>query len=344
MKHFKKFFALICAFCLIFGTLSGCGSQAEETEVYDASNEMTNIDSGVVAENEYYSLTWNSEHAAVIVTSKKDGSVWSSTPVEYLNSTETDSFVSNDLMSSLIAVSVRNGEQIFEYSASTSCVQNGRFSSEKIDNGIRVTFYFDEIEAIAGIDVYLEDDGFKTKIDPANIKLYSENLIIKITPAPFLCSTANTELGSKDSYVVIPSGSGTLMYTDVRSGTDARRYNAEIYGHDKAIGKYDNYVSETPLNMPFYGIKSGEKALCAIVESGAESAGIDVRVGDEAIGYSYINAYYNTIGHENIYTSLRHRIQYNLDIEPNLSPLVIGYYSLSGENADYNGMAKRYRN
>ena len=41
MKHLKKYISLICALCLIFGLLSGCGSsETENTETYDASKEM----------------------------------------------------------------------------------------------------------------------------------------------------------------------------------------------------------------------------------------------------------------------------------------------------------------
>lgn len=344
MKHLKKFLALICAFCLIFGTLSGCGSQPEETEVYDISNEMTNVDSGVVAENDSFSLTWNSERAAVIITSKKDGSVWSSIPLDYLNSTTVDDFFGMDLINSLLSISVRNDAQFFDYFASTSCIQNGRFSSEKIENGIRVTFYFDEIEAIIGMDIYLEGDSFKTKIDPNNIKVYNENQVITVTPVPFMCSTKNTESGDKDSYVVLPSGSGTLIYTDVRTGSEARTFSADMYGTDLSVGRYDNYTAETPFSMPFYGIKSGSNALCAIIESGAESSGIDTRIGDETVGYSYVAAYYNVVGYEKIYTSLRHRTQYNDKVETSIDPIIIGYYPLAGEDANYTGMAKCYKN
>lgn len=344
MKHLKKYIALICALCLIFGSLSGCGpSEAENTEEYDAGKEMVNLDSGVVAENDYFSLEWNSERAAVIVTSKKDGSVWASTPVDYLNSTTIENLSDSETMNSLLMVTCRNGEQTMTHYSATESVVNGRFSSEKIDNGIRVTFYFDEIQVIAGLDMYLEGDAFKTKIDPNAIKFYGSDVVISVTPAQFMCSVKNTPAGDKNSYIAIPSGSGALLYTDLRSDKAVRSYSSEFFGQDKSVDEYERVDVETPLNMPFFGIKNGNTALCAIVESGAESSGIETKTGDAGTGYSYISAYYNTMGYDKVFGPNKHRYQYNTANETNLEPFVIAYYSLSGDNANYTGFAKKYR-
>lgn len=345
MKHFKKFLALVCALCLIFGTLSGCGSTKTKTntETYDFSKEMVNLDSGVIAENENFALNWVKDRAVVTVTSKKDGTVWSSTPVDYLNSTTTEDFADNELMNSLLSFTCLKGEQTLTYYASTSSIQQGRFSSEKIDNGIRVYFYFDTIEIIIGLDIYLEEDSFKVKVDPENIKFYGENIVTSITPTPFMASVKNTEAGSKDAYAVIPSGSGALMYADLRSDSASRTYKEDMYGEDPTINKFESSRREIPLTMPFYGIKSGNSALCAIIESGAEATGLSARTGDPSIGYSYISSYYNVTGYDNVYTVAKHRVQYNEEVEPGLAPYVVGYYSLSGEDANYTGISKRYR-
>lgn len=345
MKHFKKFLALVCALCLIFGAFSGCGSTKTQTntEVYDLNNEMVNLDSGLVAENENFALSWVKDRAVVTVVSKMDGTVWSSTPVEYLNATTVEDFANNELINSLLSLTSRKGEQTFTYYASTASIQQGRFSSEKIDNGLRISFYFDEIMAIVGLDIYLEEDSFKVKVDPENIKFYGEHIITSVTPSPLMASVKNTDAGSKDAYAVIPSGSGALMYTDLRSDSASRTYTADMYGTDPAISKYESAEREIPITMPFYGIKSGNSALCAIVESGAEATGLSVKTGDPVIGYSYVSSYYNLVGYEKIFATSKHRTQYNTQIEPGLEPYIVGYYPLSGEDSNYTGIAKRYK-
>ena len=345
MKHFKKFLALLCALCLIFGTLSGCNgtNTGANTEVYDINKEMVNVDSGLIAENESFALNWVKDRAVVTVTSKKDGTVWSSTPMDYLNSTTTEDFANNELMNSLLSIACRQDKKVFTYYASTSSILQGRFSSEKIDNGIRVYFYFDEAQAIVGLDIYLEEDSFKVKVDPKNIKALGTHIVTSVTPTPFLASVKNTEAGNQDSYVVVPSGSGALMYTDLRSDGLGRSYTEDMFGIDPTINKFESSQREIPLSMPFYGIKNGDSSLCAIIESGAESTGLSARTGDPSIGYSYINSYYNVVGYDKIYTVSVQRSQYNEEVEPGLEPYVVGYYCLSGQDADYNGMAKCYK-
>ncbi len=344
MKHLKKYLALICALCLIFGTFAGCSSEEPEVlEKYDANKEMVNVASGIVAENSLYSIEWNKDRAAVSITSKKDGTVWSTTPKEYLDSTTREDIPNNDRLNSLLVVTCRNELQAFTHYSSTACVVNNRYSSEKIDNGIRVTFYFDEAQLVAGLDIYLEDDVFKVKVDPSQLKSYSEYFITKVTPAQFLCSVKNTEAGDKNSYVVVPSGSGALLYTDLRSDKTVRSYAADFYGSDKAVRYYQRGDVVTPLNMGFYGIKNGDNALCAIFESGVESSGIDTKTGDVSTGYSYVSAYYNARGFENVFYRANHRYRYTKYAEDKIEPFVVAYYPLTGDKANYTGMAKKYR-
>lgn len=344
MKHLIKIIAMISALCLVLGTLSACGSETSSEPPYEVPAEMQNIESGVVAENDHYAMEWNKDRAAIIVTSKKDGSIWSTTPYEYLNNSTVDDFASAELMNSSLAITIRTGEQVFEYYASTSCVSQGLFASEKIDNGISITYYFTNLEIVVTADYYLEGEGFKVKVDPNKIKVYGDlNWVYKVTPAPFVCGMKNPEAGDKDNYFVIPSGSGALMYLDQRSDGVARTFNAAMYGHDYNIEQYNTDANETPLSMPFYGMKRGDSAVCAIIESSAEACELNARVGDSQSGYGYLNTAYQVIGQSDIYLASTTRIQHNYMPEQELEPLVIGYYALSGKDADYTGIAQCYQ-
>ncbi len=344
MKHLKKYFALVCALCLIFASFAGCSpKETKIKESYDISKQMVNIESGVVAENENFAINWNKDRAAVSITSKKDGKVWSSTPIEYLNSTTKEDIEGNDRINSLLEVVCRNETQAYTHFSGPACVLNNRYSSEKIENGIRVTFYFDEPQIVAGVDIYLEDDVFKVKVDPSQLKSYSEYFITSVTPAQFFCSAKNTAAGDKDSYIVLPSGSGTLIYTDVRTDNLPRTYSSDLYGKDKAVKAWQRGAVASPLNMGFYGIKNGDTALCAVFESGVESSGLNARVGDSGLGYAYVSAYYNVRGFENVFYRANHRYRYTAQAEDKIDPFVVAYYPLYGEDADYVGMAKKYR-
>ena len=187
--------------------------------------------------------------------------------------------------------------------------------------------------------------------------------VVSVTPAPFLCGGQNTQANDKDSYLVMPSGSGALMYIDERSdgiGREFGNYTTKpddpegwVYNEDASVDQYENPQNQTPITMPFYGIKKGENALCAIIEKSAEACKITAKAGDPLesvnmfsetpVGYSYIAASYNTLGYNHVYSKGTWRTHYNDDVDTNITPLVIGYYPLSGEQASYVGFAKRYQ-
>lgn len=383
MKHLIKIIALISTLCIILGMLSGCSATKVTAELYDASNfEMVNEENGIIAENEHFTMKWVKStefygqevfRAVVQIISKKDGTVWSTTPKEYIDSTVPGdewspnmNLAASGLVNSGVTITMRNEEQTFEYDAYNYSIANGRFSSEKRENGITVSYYFDQVGTIIPVDYYLEGEAFKVSVNPAKIKTYmvEEELadktvqvlqkVINVTPAPFMCSSQNTAANSKENYIVVPSGSGALMYTDQRSDGAARTFESAVYGNDYTIDEYDSPKNETPVTMPFYGIKKGNKAICAIIEQSAEACVIKSRIGDSLLGanyteqgttngYSYVSATFNVLGMNNVYETSTWREQYTDTVAQNLNPLVIGYYPLDGANANYTGMAKCYQ-
>lgn len=398
MKHLNKIIALISALCLMLGMLSGCKGVEAEFENYhdvvDVNADLENVENGVVAQSEHFDMVWHKsitnadgtelDRAIIEFVSKKDGTVWSTTPREYIDSTDAAMVTGSSPINSTLVITVRQGEQTFTFDAYEQCILTGRFSSVKREDGkgITITYYYDNIGVVVSVDYYLEDDGFKVSVDPNNIKSYividevedgkglhgaveagSIRKVISVTPAPFMCGGQNTEAGNKNSYLVMPSGSGTLMYIDERSdgvGREFGNYTTKpddsygwVYGEDAAVDKYENPQNETPITMPFYGIKKGESALCAIIEQAAESCKITAKAGDplesvnmfaeKPVGYSYIAASYNTLGYNRVFNKGNWRLHYNDDVDRNITPLVIGYYPLSGEQANYTGMAKRYQ-
>lgn len=394
MKHFTKIIALISALCLMLGMLSGCSGV--EVELIDYTkivgdinnpNTLENLENGVVAENDNFKMIWNKStvvdgteyfRAAIEFVSKKDGTVWSTTPKEYYDTVDLGMLSASALMNSSLSIKVRNGEQTFDRNAYEHSIQYGRFSSVKHTNkngvvdGITITYYFDEFGIVVGVDYYLEDDGFKVSVDPKNVNSYivedpDANLnlhnaqipgtvqkVMSVTPAPFLCGTQNTNAGNKDSYFVIPSGSGALMYVDQRTDGSVREFESLVYGEDYAVDKYNNPQNETPITMPFYAVKKGNNALCAIIEQGSESCSIMANAGDSTLGidmfaekpgngYSYLAASYNVLGYNAVYLKGTWRQQYSAYTDQNITPLVIGYYPLSGDQSNYTGVAKRYQ-
>ena len=218
----------------------------------------------------------------------------------------------------------------------------GKIGSEIIDNGIRVTFAVNKAKSLIPIDFYLENGSVKVAVDPKNIKEFDIAQIISIGLTPFMCSGKNSPKGSTDSYVVLPSGSGALMYTDDRGGDVARVFSSEIYGDDLARSTYQDTDNNSNLSMPFFGIKTGNNGIMATVESGADVCDIKAQAGDPTTGYSYAYAYCDVRGQNRVYLTGVNRNKY-VDNLSNIDPIIVSYDYLTGEDATYYGMAKRYR-
>ncbi len=144
-------------------------------------------------------------------------------------------------------------------------------------------------------------------------------------------------------YMVIPSGEGALVYCHTRNSLTPKSFSGEVYGSDYSVDEWENASNEVGITMPFYGITRGEKAICAIIEQGENSCEIEAELNTMAGYYGNVSTVYNVTGYNMVYGTSKWRAQYNDYVETNLETLVVGYYPLSGDDANYTGMAKKYR-
>lgn len=109
---------------------------------------------------------------------------------------------------------------------------------------------------------------------------------------------------------------------------------------------------EEPIRLPVFGVKKGDNALCAIIENGEGAAKVEAIAGAERGGYSTAYSTFYVRGFANIEwdTGTTHNgVEIFQDTillqEERLADKTfsVGYYPLTGENADYTGMAACYR-
>ena len=76
---FKKFIAFITVLSLS-AALCACGGEKSAVKRFNSKHEKKLSQSFTAAENESYSLSWDSEHYRVLLTDKHNGRVWSTLP------------------------------------------------------------------------------------------------------------------------------------------------------------------------------------------------------------------------------------------------------------------------
>lgn len=104
------------------------------------------------------------------------------------------------------------------------------------------------------VDYILREDSLLATINPADIE-ESENQVTSVALAPFFCAAEND---ADNSWMLIPSGSGTLIYPKTLS-QQGTNYSAQVYGEDASIEKWDMPSSEKSVRLPVYGAKTAKQ-------------------------------------------------------------------------------------
>lgn len=340
MKKIQKTIViLLCGFLL----LAGCGEGV--TLKYNLPKTFSKGENGVVDENDNYALIWDDAAKCALLKNKQTGYIWSTTPYDFYTTGET----SYSMSSPVVIEYYDPTDNSVQGEKALDVIEQETISTEIKDKKIYNTFYFANSEITVKLAYYLDNNSLKVSFNSNDLFESGKKKLINVSITPFLCAVANSE--SRDSYLFVPAGCGALMYVDEDLGEDSRDYRGEVYGNDPARTQLDNPADEEPIRLPCFGAVSGENAMFGIVESEEGAATICASAGASGRGYSnaYIN--FNVRGYNNIEwdigdskgTEVANDVLMLNDIWPSNREFTVGYYPLSGVNADYNGMAECYK-
>ena len=334
-----RIISIITVVSIALSLLVACNNwELPNTVPYDKKADES-IMSSTVASNSNYELLWEDDVKCVMLKDIATGKIWSTIPYDYYLAMGASANVNSTLNIIVSNSQTLKWDNVNGYS---EAYLDGRITCSKIKNGLKVTYYFDKYKISIPIVYRLREDSIEISIDPSEISESEEYLLVAVSPAPFLCSTANS---GEDSYLFIPTGSGALMYTDERAEGD-RLYSCELYGVDGSRLFTKPEIDKEPIRMPVYGVRDKENALFGIIESGAESAVLDATAGNSRTGYSNVYTSFYLRSYDKVSSGIQALNYADITkISENLSatPIKLAYYPLYGENADYMGMVNCYR-
>ena len=272
--------------------LSAC-AEAQEVN-YVIPENMASVNETVLAQNGNYSLEWDDSAKCVFIRDNSSGAVWSTTPFEFYKSGET-----NYNLSSPLNIEYYNSE---DGSINTvngyDCIEMNQVSAEKVENGIKVTYYFEIAQITVSATYSLREDSLEISLNTDDfVEAGGVNKLLNVSVAPYLCSVQNSD--SRSDYLFVPSGSGALMYTDIEPGDNPRTFAAEVYGSDPARTVLSSTGEDEAIRMPVFGAVAGGNAVCAIIENGAGAATVNAVAGNPRNGYSTVYASFNVRGYNN---------------------------------------------
>lgn len=191
----------------------------------------------------------------------------------------------------------------------------------------------------------LEGDTLIAEIDPEEVSYNDEGYyLLGIDLLRYFGASL-----SDDGYLFVPDGSGALIYFN-NGKTYASSYGAQVYGQDRTMiytAYYESQIdARNTVKMPVFGVKDGDKAVFAVIEDGDANAVINAEVSGKTTGYNDVYASFSYLQYGE--TSLDDMVganSYYMYSKPEFDGnLAVRYLFLTGEKADYSGMAEAYRN
>lgn len=340
MKFIKKsVLILLASLIAVFST--GCSDEQTAPVLYKQFKAAA-AKSGAVAANDKYQLLWDDNAKCILLNDVATGTVWSSMPYDFYKKEDKSGPALVKLASPLIIEYFETAAfQVKTAAAYPECISYNTVLAQKIKNGVRVTYYFERLEISVPLDYILTENGLEVRLRVNDIA-ENKNLVTKVSVLPYFASASPSD----ESYLVIPSGSGALIYTD-EGKRNVRKFSAEVFGEDLNSDENERLSESQKVRLPFFGVKNGNDALCVILDKGKETASVDAVAGDADVGYSSAYTTWRIRGYDYVTTQNMHGVTSMVVQYPyerlNAEYCSAHYIPLNGNNAGYLEMAQAYR-
>lgn len=224
---------------------------------------------------------------------------------------------------------------------------------ELIPGGFHAKLDYTAQELGFEVEVKLYDDGSITAAIPES-SIYENAENKKIGNIYIFPLLGHSRLGETDGYMFVPDGNGALIYLDDKEGRFDSGYVQKVYGSDIGVGesyvlsllwdRYETHNDAETILAPVYGMVHTENQLgyLAVIESGEEEASIYATPNGAYSDYNWTAAAFRkcttyiqpTSNSGGSVTKVTDRISYDINIR---------YLFVDGDEANYTGLAKRYR-
>lgn len=222
-------------------------------------------------------------------------------------------------------------------------VAKNNVTVKKTENGVRVEYYFKEADIKIPVSYSINENEFVATVLASEIDEGKKSYLIDVTLLPVFAAATEENEG----YAFVPDGSGALIEFDEHR-TMSEALVLPIYGNEKAVmvDEQRNYLQQ--IHMPVFGTIHGNSAIMGIIKEGEGASSLTVNYNNEFCRYTSIGtimhyrifdnvSMFNNAGNDKQEIFMASRIKFSAD---NFS---VAYRNLSGNNANYVGMAAEYR-
>lgn len=218
------------------------------------------------------------------------------------------------------------------------------------DKAVRAEFNFTKLGISFAQEYRLTDNGFEVTIPRDSIKEESKYRLTSLEPLPFLNAAGETDTGA----MLLPDGSGALLEFRKNHPAYLRGYSEFIYGSDPTFYKQNHdYIDEKwmkalapkeAIALPVFGIYKNGTGYLGIVTEGETDTKINgIPSGIRSINLYRASAEFIFRKDDVIFVGSSGQIPYYQG-QLQGGDRKLRYVLLEGQDANYVGMAKTYRN
>ena len=293
-----------------------------------------------VRENKNLALYIDYSSGCFAVVNKKDGVIWSSNPFDTANDKIANSETATVSVSQLLVTFVDASFATKELNST-----DARIVTESYGDSIVISFYFDSESTnfIVPLMLTLKDDYLDVELLVDSIREMSEARVLKVSVLPvFGAGNAKDE-----GYLLLPDGIGSLMEFN-KYYSSINVYTGAVYSKDPTSSAsvstytYGRDLTEG-VRLPVYGIKRNNAAMLAVMTQSEANVTLKAYCSGMMNSYNFVYPVVNIRDSQTRRTAVGSNgagVYYSDELPGNFKMRV---YFLSGDNANYVGMAKTYR-
>lgn len=344
MKLFHRCICLALTILLSVGLCISFIPANAETAAIDTVNSSTAGGDGAVkvAENSYLSLTFKKDTGEVIVFDKRKNTTWYSNPEDLAQDKVAKGINKMNLQSQLLVNYIDKMGNPYFVNNFTGSIRDKAFKWQLKDNGIEIEFNFKSTGFTIPVRYSLGNDYLNAEILCDKIKQNEKYSIVNVSLLPYFGAGSINDEG----YLVVPDGSGAKI--NFNNGKSIYpEYDEQVFGRDKALNTvYKNEVKED-IKLPVFGLKKNNKAFLGVISKGEYQGGITAGVSRKKTQYNNIYSSVNFIETEtNVVmedSANAKEVRMSSQEFNNLPSYQVRYYFLYDNEANYVGMAEKYR-
>ena len=331
-------------------------TQVEDTTpmvIEDKRVELLAKGYSLMADNSRLSLYFKASTFGIAVYDKQNGYTWLSTyekAGDLINTAAVQNKIDSGITLEYYLVDTKGQIKSAEiyYAAKNQGKTNGQTTTTKVENGFDADVKFASYGISFKVEVRIEDDKLKVNVPYDSIK---EETVGTLNPKDYKLKSIilfpyfGSENYEINGYSFIPDGSGALIrYNNHKSST---AYIKKLYGDDYSFTDYpsgSNLKDNGVLSLPIYGVNHGYNQagfLCEITD-GYGSA--------ELHSYPYMyslipinTTFFKYYVKDTFTVKMSSSNMVLLNENPYPSNYSLSYTFLSGNDANYVGMANAYR-